>query len=290
MFSQAYRFETNDRAFVLRIGVTRETFEKDRLAHGWLGQAVRIPEVVAIGPYDNALFYCISEWLPGRILTNRSPDETRRLLPSLFTNLLAMSRVPVPTQTGFGILNGAGQPRRSYPTWAAFVGAVDDFPLTFTPRGNERYKPWEALFGTTTSANALVQDARHRLKALLPHLPNERHYVHGDFGYDNALANGDQLTAVLDWAELRCGDWLYDLAYVAWYDEQAVDYIGAFRQWADVNGVAVPKLRERVRAYFLSIFLGSVFLAANRGLWEWYREDVERYKRLVDDGLWEAPE
>lgn len=281
MFSQAYRFETDDGAFVLRIGLTREAFEKDKLAYERLGHVVRIPRIDLIGSYSDGRFYCISEWQPGRILNGLSPDETRRLLPSLFNNLLAMSRIPVPSEIGFGILNGTGQARRQYATWAECIGAVDDFPLLFTPRGDEVYKPWNELVETTVLDKALVQDARQRLDDLLPYLPNERCYVHGDFGFDNALAERDQLTAILDWAELRCGDWLYDLAYVAYHDEQRIDYVGAFRQWADATGLIIANLTERIRVYSLSIFLGNVFLNANRGRWDWYENDVTRYGQLI---------
>lgn len=278
MFSRAYRFDTDKGVYVLRIGVTQEAFEKDRLVYERLGRALPIPKVISIGRYDPAHVYCITDWYPGQILTALSPDETSRLLPSLFANLLTMSQVPVPVDSGFGILNGKGQARRQYAGWPAFIGAVDDFPLTFTPRGDEVYKSWRELFSTTSLEEPMIRDARRRLDDLLPYLPNARHYVHGDFGYDNVLAQDGELTAILDWAELRCGDWLYDLAYVAWHDEQGIDYIGAFRRWADGKSLTVPNLTERIQAYYLSIFLGGIFLGANRGMWDWYAEDVARYK------------
>lgn len=281
MFSQAYRFDTDAGAFVIRIGVTREAFEKDKLAQERLSQAVPIPQVLTIGEYEGDQFYCISTWQPGRILTALSAEETRRLVPSIFANLLAMSQVPGPLETGFGILNGVGYVRRRYETWADFIGTIDDFPLTFTPRGPEIYRPWTELYATTFLDERVVQDAHQRLKTLLPVLPDERHYVHGDFGHDNALADGDQLIAILDWAELRCGDWLYDLAYLAYYDDKQVDYVGAFRQWTKTAGLVVPNLAERMLAYQLHIFLGNIFLEANRNQRDWYDEDVQRLPRLL---------
>ncbi|MBD2756508.1 phosphotransferase family protein [Spirosoma validum] len=281
MFSQAYRFDADEKTFVLRIGVTREAFEKDRFASEQLGQVIKIPHVLAIGEYDEVSFFCISEWLSGQILTDFDKAGTEALLPSLFENLLAMSRVPVSSQTGFGILNGVGQCRKRYVSWSDFLGAIDDFAETFTPRGDEIYRPWDELFTTTFLDKAIVQDAHQRLVSLLPFLPNEQHYVHGDFGYENALAEGNQLTAILDWAELRCGDWLYDLAYMAYHDTLGVDYIGAFRQWAADKGLSVPNLHERVRASYLHIFLGNIFLEANRNQRDWYDEDIERYKARI---------
>ena len=290
MFSRAYRFDTEAGSFVLRVGLTREAFEKDQFASERMGRVLPVPKVLTIGRYDDtptggSQFYCISDWKPGRILTVLSTGETRKLLPSLFDNLLTMSRVPVSPQTGFGILNGAGRARRHYPAWAEFIGAVDDFALTFTPRGSETYRSWEKLFAETRLDEYLVRDARHRLTERLPYLPNERHYVHGDFGFDNALADGHRVTALLDWAEMRVGDWLYDLAYVSWHSEPdqtlvPVDYIGVFRRWADASGLAVPHLNERIQAYYLSIFLGNAFLEANRGMWDWYADDVARYRHF----------
>jgi hygromycin-B 4-O-kinase len=281
MFSQAYRFEADDGLFVLRIGVTYEAFEKDKLAYERLGYIAPIPEILAIDAYDDTHYYCISTWFPGQILTNFNKTQTEKFLPSLFGNLLAISRVPMPVETGFGILNGEGKARWQYDTWADFIGASDDFYLTFTPRGNEVYKPWTELLATTFLDTGIVLDARQQLVDLLPLLPNERHYVHGDFGYENALADGHQLTAILDWAELRCGDWLYDLAYITYYDDLGTDYLNAFTQFAIENALVLPNFQARIRAYFLHIFLGNIFLEANRGQRDWYQDDLLRYKRLI---------
>ncbi len=116
-------------------------------------------------------------------------------------------------------------------------------------------------------------------------MPNERHYVHGDFGFDNALADANQLTAILDWAEMRCGDWLYDLAYLIFSDDKQVDYLHAFEQFMAAKNLNVLNIRERVQAYLLHIFLGSVFLEANRDMRDWYEEDVERYRQLISQSL-----
>ncbi|GAB4027819.1 hypothetical protein GCM10028809_14030 [Spirosoma gilvum] len=193
-----------------------------------------------------------------------------------------MAQVSVSPDTGFGILNGVGESRKRYKTWPDFISAINDFSETFTPRGDEIYKPWEELYRTTFLSRDLVQDAYRRLVRLLPCLPNEQHYVHGDFGYENALAENNRLTVILDWAELRCGDWLYDLAYMAYYDTLGVDYIALFRQWADNQGLTIPNLTERVQACYLNIFLGNIFLEANRDQRDWYHEDVERYRQMTE--------
>lgn len=281
MFSQAYRFATENEVFVLRIGVTREAFEKDKLAYERFGHVAPIPEVLAIGVYDDTHSYCISTWFPGQILTNFNKTQTETFLPSLFDKLLAISRVPVPVETGFGMLNGEGKARRRYDTWADFIGSIDDFYLTFTPRGDEVYRPWPELLATTFLDASVVFETRQQLAHLLPLLPNDRHYVHGDFGYENALADGYQLTAILDWAELRCGDWLYDLAYIVYYDDLGTDYLGKFTQFATENALVLPNFQARIRAYFLHIFLGNIFLEANRDQRDWYQDDLLRYKRLV---------
>lgn len=252
-----------------------------------MGHAVPIPNIRAIGAYDTSLFYPISDWLPGRTLTEFDRFSTESLLSSLFDGLLAMSRVDVLAETGFGILNGQGKPRIHYARWADFIGDIDSFPFSFTPRGQEQYRPWHELYAHTFLDRTIVKDACQRLGNLLPFLPNERHYVHGDFGYDNVLADQRQLTAILDWAELRRGDWLYDLAYVVYHNPMDLDYIAAFRQWAARHGLLIEKLKERMQAYCLHIFLGNIFLEANRNQPDWYAEDVERYQHtlrlLADD-------
>src|SRR5207249_1974221 len=52
---------------------------------------------------------------------------------------------------------------------------------------------------------------------LLPRCPEERQVVHGDYGYDNVLAEHGRVTGVLDWEALRYGDPLYDVAYLQLY-------------------------------------------------------------------------
>lgn len=294
MFSEAYCFNVSestpgnnspdDASLVVRIGANREAFEKDQLAYERLGQAVSIPRVLSLGIYDENRFYCLSECKPGRVLTDFDKESTERFLPSLFDNLFRISQVPVAAGTDFGILTGAGRGRKPYRTWAEFVGAIEDFPQTFTPRGDaEVYKPWADLYETTFLDKTLVQEAHQRLSALLPRLPNQRHYVHGDFGYENALADDDHVTALLDWAELRCGDWLYDLAYVAYHDSLGVDYLSLFQQWAANNGLEVPNFAQRTEAYFLHILLGNIFLEANRGQRDWYEENVVRFRTRYED-------
>jgi aminoglycoside phosphotransferase (APT) family kinase protein len=38
--------------------------------------------------------------------------------------------------------------------------------------------------------------------------------VHGDFGSNNVLADGEHITGVVDWSEAMIGDPLYDVANI----------------------------------------------------------------------------
>jgi aminoglycoside phosphotransferase (APT) family kinase protein len=39
----------------------------------------------------------------------------------------------------------------------------------------------------------------------------QKHLVHGDFGFHNTISDGQAITGVLDWADSRLGDFLYDV-------------------------------------------------------------------------------
>jgi hygromycin-B 4-O-kinase len=49
---------------------------------------------------------------------------------------------------------------------------------------------------------------------LLGKCPEDRYLVHGMYGYDNLLAQGNRVTAVIGWADAMYRDFVYDIAYL----------------------------------------------------------------------------
>jgi aminoglycoside phosphotransferase (APT) family kinase protein len=69
-----------------------------------------------------------------------------------------------------------------------------------------------------------------RAEALLPHLPERRALLHGDYSLDNILADAGQISGVIDWGSCCYGDPLRDVAWVEFWAPQlgfAAAYLAA---------------------------------------------------------------
>jgi hygromycin-B 4-O-kinase len=105
---------------------------------------------------------------------------------------------------------------------------------------------------------------------LLNICPEDRSLVHGDYGFDNVLAADGRITAVLDWPNAQYGDFLYD---VAWLDFWQSGF--AFRDLCAAHygerGIAVPNYAERILCYQCAIALNVLRFFAKRQNEEAYR-------------------
>ncbi|MEV5778339.1 aminoglycoside phosphotransferase family protein [Streptomyces antimycoticus] len=152
------------------------------------GRGCLIPAVAASGRVGDVLFEA-QEFADGR------PVE--RVTDGLLGQMLGA----VAAQRGAGLGEGADW-------WDFLVGGLfeDRTPLC---------RP-SALDGCTEAVEQLVK----RLRAVaLGARPPEQTFddvVHFDFGPANVLADGEQLTAVLDWQSCRDGDAGYDLVTTDW--------------------------------------------------------------------------
>jgi hygromycin-B 4-O-kinase len=72
--------------------------------------------------------------------------------------------------------------------------------------------------------------------------------VHGGYGFNNMLAENGAVTAVLDWTEAMYGDFLYDVAWLNFWDP-GHDYQAIFRADYAERGFAVPDFEQRLLCY-----------------------------------------
>ncbi len=160
--------------------------------------AIPIPNVIEIGQLDAQHAFCITEKLPGFTLQDADTQTITRLLKPVADAWQAIRAIDISHTTGFGDLdlNGQGE----YPTWRAFLLAILD-PARY------QWKPIlqhmeSGLFGRLTTAFTALVDA----------CPEERRLIHGDFGSNNVLTDGQRVTAILDWDNAKYGDPLFDVA------------------------------------------------------------------------------
>jgi hygromycin-B 4-O-kinase len=100
----------------------------------------------------------------------------------------------------------------------------------------------------------------------------DKHWVHGDFGFDNVMSCGNRITGILDWAESRIGDSIYDIAYLEFWSKN-IPYQELWQEWAESRKLCVWNFEERMQCYMIHIGLGGLAIAA-------IRDDIEDYSQV----------
>jgi hygromycin-B 4-O-kinase len=262
-WSRAFAFRLGDAGYVARFGAFGDDFAKDRLAAGYASTDLPIPAVIDVGEALGG-YYAISERAFGRYLDDLDGAELRATMPSLFAALDAARFVDLSGTTGYGIWGGDGAaPYRSWRDALADVAA---------DRPGDRIQGWRERLAASPVGTGPFDESLARLHQLLDRCPEERHLIHADLLHFNVLVAGNRVTAVVDWGCAMYGDFLYDLAWFAfwspWYPAWAgIDFRQeATRHYAAI-GLEVPELAERLRCHQLHIGLDSLKYNAFTGRW-----------------------
>ena len=270
--SQAFLFETEEGPRVLRVSIhSKESFLKDQMAHRQLASAgLPIPEVFEVGEVESGLFFAISERVPGKTLDKFSREEIDALMPKIIETLETIHSVK-PLGEGYG-----------------------NWDLT----GNGKFKSWrEALIASASEDDEETRMAefydeayhdklRAEVLALIHTCPEERVLIHDDFGFNNTLSDGTNITGVIDWEHAAYGDPLKDVAWLDfWNDKQG--YAAAFEQYYREKNTLPKDFQQRINCYKLLIGLGSLgFFARSRQAesYQYTKEIIDRTK-LETKGL-----
>jgi len=236
-----------------------EVFFEDRLR----ARGIPLRRVVKSGAW-NDLSYTVSAKVKGSPLSSLGDEDLLRVLPAVLDQLRALSTVEVHSTTGYGWLDDQCQGK--FASWAGHLQAIrDEFPGDF-------YDRWHRLFETSFLERAVFDRYYARLTELLPHVPEARHLVHGDFGYGNVFVHEGRVSALLDWQNARYGDPAFDLAGMMFWRPEALSkqIFEAYQNaWQDA---AMPtNLRERVLCYRTYLGLDALRYSArtdNRGLYD----------------------
>jgi hygromycin-B 4-O-kinase len=254
-WSKAFFYHVACRDFVVRFSAFEDDFRKDERVMPYATSRLPIPRLLDIGQAFDG-FYAVSQRATGDFLEQRSAEDMQRLLPSLFDMLDAARETAVPESVGAGQWRGSDgcAPHR---TWRdALLAIANDPPSTRTHGWRERLSRFPESMRAFEAGYQQVQE-------LLDACPNQHHLVHSDLLNFNVLVGDDRIGAVLDWGSSMYGDFLWDLAWITfwqpWYAAwAAVDIRAAAVQHFETAGLSVPQFAERMRCYELAIGLDGM--------------------------------
>ena len=260
-WSRVYAVHRGNEELVVRFSRYRDDFEKDRLAAGWSGPDLPVPEVLEIGEAPGGA-YAITRRVRGEYLDVLDERRMRAVLPSLFRALDAARRIDLSSTRGFGGWDArAGGQHRTWREALLTIGAT-------VPAG--RNEGWRERLEESPTGSGAFDEALDRLRALVDVCPEERHVIHDDLLNRNVLVEGARIIAVLDWGSSNYGDFLWDIALLvygsAWFPAwSGIDFAAeAARHFARI-GLSVPKYEERLRCYAIRIGLSGIAYNAFKG-------------------------
>jgi hygromycin-B 4-O-kinase len=197
----------------------------------------------------------------------------RALLPSLFAALDAARLAALSGTTGYGSWGSNGS--APYPSWRAALLDVGNDRLL------DRIHGWRERLAASSVGIRPFEEAYAHLQALAEHVPKERCLIHSDLLHYNVLVQDNRITGVLDWGCGMYGDFLYDLAWLCfwqpWYPAwQDIDFREEARCHYTAIGLDVPHFEERLRCCQIHIGLAGQAYMAYAGNWTDLHDTAQR--------------
>jgi hygromycin-B 4-O-kinase len=254
-WSKAFFYRRGSHEFVVRFTEFPDDFLKDQRVAALSSPRLPIPKVVEIGAaFDR--FYAISERAHGDFMEQCDASAMQRVLPSLFELLEAEHEVDISQTGGFGLWRGSDG-SAAYATWREALLAIATDPPSSRTHG------WRERLAHFSDSMRAFECGYARIQKLVDACPNERHLLHSDLLNFNVLVQGDRVSAIFDWGASMYGDWLWDLAWITfwqpWYSAWAeVDVRGAALAHFSSRGLTGTRVEERLQCYELAIGLDGM--------------------------------
>jgi hygromycin-B 4-O-kinase len=181
----------------------------------------------------------------------------------------AIARSDVSMTSGFGPFDAEGAGK--YGSWRAFLTSAAD---------PDRYD-------LAAVAKRVDIDRARRLLDVIGELagscPEVRKLVHGDFGSNNVLVDGELVTGVIDWSEALIGDPLYDVANILFW-RPWLDCMERQARYFEVRRPELLQHAERLRCYQLRIGVAEIFENAMAGDYGFVSWAISRCDEIVRTG------
>ncbi len=207
-------------------------------------------------------------------------DEGRgHLIPAAVRTMDTISLIDISDTTGYGWFDGEGKGQRS--SWAEYL-AEEEFSRE-SGGFHDRRRAWFDDGGGFLEAS-VFEHFSGRMMSVLAGLPGvDRSVVHIDFGHDNTLVVGREVSAVLDWDNSIIGDHLYDGARTDLY-APAIDFKRLFVERYAATGRVVEGLDARWLVCELHVGLQALKWYGRSGNEEAYHWMKARLFHLVGEG------
>jgi hygromycin-B 4-O-kinase len=274
-----FAFESSNGSFVIRFSHHPDDFDRDAFANRFRSPSLPIPAVTHRGMFGS-VHYAISERVPGGFLDHLDGEGFTAALPSLLLTLDALRTADVTSTTDYGGWDerGNGQHRR----WRdALRASVEDSPDT-------RDGSWRARLETSPVGSGPFDRDLPVLLQRLGDLPDARHVIHADLLNFNVFAENARISGVIDWGCAMYGDFLYDLAWFAfwwpWYPAwKDVDLVSAARAHYSAQDADIAEFNERMLLYQLQIGLTHQSYHATTGDWAMLEAVARRTTAIADE-------
>jgi hygromycin-B 4-O-kinase len=261
MFSQAFSFKLEQKEFVIRLNSYFEDFQKDVFAYQHFSSKLPIPKILEQGRFNQDYYFAIAERCMGNTLNALEEAAVRNLVPNLFEIWYMLQSFDVSPYSGWGLTNTAGD--GCFASWKEYLLSFYNQKFAFT---------WEQLFDRTCMEQEVYKLYFPVMREQVSFCSIDKHWVHGDFGFDNVMSCGNRITGILDWAESRLGDSIYDIAYLEFWSKN-IPYQELWQEWAESRKLCVWNFEERMQCYMIHIGLGGLAIAA-------IRDDIEDYSKV----------
>ncbi|MFH0945273.1 MAG: phosphotransferase [Planctomycetota bacterium] len=252
--STAFTFAVRGERFVARFNQWREPFEKDLYAHQhFCLTGISVPELLAIETVRDSLHYALTRSVEGVTLDALSRRQLVALLPRILEALDLIHSVPIAAEAGCGDWDGDGVAR--FGSFAQYLRSLGDSELSRCP---------SLLDDDSMLDRSLFDSLTQQIDELADCCKETPSLVHGDFGSNNLLTDGERITGILDWQCSKYGDPLFDVAYLDFWSNR-LDYLEAYAAHMERNAPGLADYERRIRCCSIAVGLSALCFFVHAG-------------------------
>ncbi len=268
--SQAFSFSVKNKEYIIRANTRDESFKHDEYAYkNFQSIELPIPKIIEIGRLDDKHHFAISEKVEGKKIDAFSEEEQTTIRPKLLETLDTIHTTDISSTTDYGGWDSTGNGHHE--NWNSFLKSLKKWVEP---------KDAPSLFETTILEKDAWEKVYNEILELVQYCPEDRHLIHGDYGFDNVFSNGESITGVIDWGEAKYGDFIYDCAWLSYWSKKHY-YRDLLKKYYIEKQVSISNFDERMRCYELHIGLGALSFYANSHQDAKYHWNKERLLALL---------